>query len=57
MNTHATLSSFKPLEQIQSVVLDSEEWTPQNGMLTPAQKLSRKTIVKKFEQEIKKNYP
>jgi long-chain acyl-CoA synthetase len=45
-------AGLKPLETLQTVVLTDEEWTPQNGMLTAAQKLNRKTIVQKHKKEI-----
>ena len=35
------------------MLLADEEWTPQSGHLTPAQKLQRKTIIHQFEREIK----
>ncbi|GAA5902462.1 uncharacterized protein JCM6883_001417 [Sporobolomyces salmoneus] len=50
-------SGLKPIEMLQCVVLAPEEWTPQNGFLTAAQKLQRKVILKEFEQEIKEVYP
>lgn len=43
---------LKPLETLQTVVLTEEEWTPQNGMLTAAQKLNRKEIIKQNQKEI-----
>ncbi|KAJ4389783.1 long-chain fatty acid-CoA ligase [Gnomoniopsis smithogilvyi] len=40
------------IEIIEGVVLSDEEWTPQNGLVTAAQKLNRKGIVKKYKKEI-----
>jgi len=57
LNAVGKKSKFKQMELLQTVILDPEEWTPNNGMLTAAQKLQRKAIIKKHEQEIKKNYP
>lgn len=57
LNAVGKKSKFKQMELLQTVILDSEEWTPNNGMLTAAQKLQRKAIIKKHEQDIKKNYP
>lgn len=57
LNAIGKKSKFKQMELLQTVVLDPEEWTPNNGMLTAAQKLQRKNIIKKHEAEIKKNYP
>ncbi|KAK4920203.1 long-chain fatty acid-CoA ligase [Elasticomyces elasticus] len=44
------------IEIIDGIVLADEEWTPQNGFLTPAQKLQRKMIQEKYKNEIKKAY-
>ncbi|KAK5944229.1 long-chain fatty acid-CoA ligase [Knufia obscura] len=44
------------IEIIDGVVLSEEEWTPQNGLLTPAQKLQRKKIQDKYTDEIKRAY-
>jgi len=57
LNEVGKKNGFKGMELLQSVVLTSTEWTPQNGLLTPAQKLQRKAILEKFEDEIKKQYP
>ncbi|BGP20669.1 hypothetical protein JCM10213_001084 [Rhodosporidiobolus nylandii] len=57
LNAVGKKSGLKPLEQLQTVLISPEEWTPQNGYLTAAQKLQRKIIQKQFEEEIKANYP
>lgn len=44
------------IELIQGVVMTEEEWTPQNGLVTSAQKLNRKGIVEKHRPEINKAY-
>ncbi|KAF3767740.1 acetyl-CoA synthetase-like protein [Cryphonectria parasitica EP155] len=44
------------IEIIDGVVLSDEEWTPQNGLVTAAQKLNRKGIVKKYKKQIDKAY-
>jgi len=44
------------IEIVDGVVLADEDWTPQNGLLTPAQKLQRKKLQEKFKEEIKKAY-
>ena len=46
-------NGLKPLEILESVVLTDEEWTPQSGLVTAAQKLQRKKIHETFESEIK----
>ncbi|GAA6033437.1 hypothetical protein JCM8097_001393, partial [Rhodosporidiobolus ruineniae] len=57
LNAVGKKAGLKPLEQLQTVLISPEEWTPQNGYLTAAQKLQRKIITKHFEQDIKANYP
>lgn len=57
LNAVGKKNGFKGMELLQSVVLDPEEWTPQNGMLTAAQKLQRKAILKKHEAAVKEHYP
>ncbi|KAH7379521.1 hypothetical protein BKA66DRAFT_420456 [Pyrenochaeta sp. MPI-SDFR-AT-0127] len=43
-------------ETIEGVVLADEEWTPQNGLTTAAQKLNRKGILKQYQKEVDKAY-
>ncbi|KAL1393250.1 long-chain-fatty-acid-CoA ligase 1 [Phyllosticta capitalensis] len=47
------LASF---EIIDGVVLADEEWTPQNGLVTAAQKLNRKGILDKYKKDVEKAY-
>lgn len=44
------------IEIIDGVVLSDDEWTPQNGLVTAAQKLNRKGILNKFEKEVAEAY-
>merc|ERR1712230_49856 len=44
------------MEIIEGVVLSDEEWTPQNGLVTSAQKLNRKAITQKYQDQIDKAY-
>jgi long-chain acyl-CoA synthetase len=44
------------IELIEGVVLSKEEWTPENGLVTPSQKLHRKNIVEKYKVQIKIAY-
>lgn len=44
------------IEIIDGVVLADEEWTPQNGLVTAAQKLNRKGILNKFKKEVAQAY-
>ncbi|EUC48664.1 hypothetical protein COCMIDRAFT_23635 [Bipolaris oryzae ATCC 44560] len=47
------LASF---EMIEGVVLADEEWTPQNGLTTAAQKLNRKGILEHYKKEVDQAY-
>ncbi|KAF7956823.1 hypothetical protein EAE96_004149 [Botrytis aclada] len=44
------------IEIIEGVVLSDEEWTPQNGLVTSAQKLQRKAILEKYKKEVESAY-
>lgn len=44
---------FKSLEMLQAVVLTADEWTPENGLVTAAQKVQRKKVAESFDKEIK----
>ena len=46
-------NQFKSLEMLQAVVLTPDEWTPESGLVTAAQKVQRKKVAEKFENEIK----
>ena len=50
-------NGFKPMELLQSVVLTPEEWTPENGLVTAAQKVQRKKVAEAFDKEIKVRTP
>ena len=43
-------------ETIKKFILVSEEWKPENGLLTPTMKMKRFHIKKKYEKEIQKLY-
>ncbi|CAK7269754.1 long-chain fatty acid-CoA ligase [Sporothrix epigloea] len=44
------------IEIIDGVVLTDEEWTPQNGLVTAAQKLNRRGILEKLKSEVASAY-
>jgi len=46
-------NGFKPLELLETVVLTDDEWTPESGLVTAAQKLQRKKILEAYKDEIK----
>ncbi|KAJ7918326.1 long-chain-fatty-acid-CoA-ligase [Mycena leptocephala] len=49
-------SGFKAMETLSAVVLTPDEWTPESGLVTAAQKIQRTVIAKKFDKEIKEAY-
>jgi long-chain acyl-CoA synthetase len=49
-------NGFKPMETLSAVILTEEEWTPENGLVTAAQKIQRSKIAKAFEKEIADAY-
>lgn len=46
-------NGFKPMESLQAVILTPDEWTPESGLVTAAQKIQRKKIAEAFDKEIK----
>ncbi|KAG6824524.1 hypothetical protein H0H92_006597 [Tricholoma furcatifolium] len=46
-------NGFKPQELLQAVILTPDEWTPESGLVTAAQKIQRAKIAKTFEVGIK----
>ncbi|KAG2119405.1 hypothetical protein DEU56DRAFT_122158 [Suillus clintonianus] len=49
-------NGFKPMEILEAVILTADEWTPESGLVTAAQKVQRSKVAKKFEKEIKAAY-
>ncbi|KAG6331447.1 hypothetical protein ID866_7643 [Astraeus odoratus] len=49
-------NGFKSMEILEAVILTSEEWTPESGLVTAAQKVQRTRVAKHFEKEIKEIY-
>lgn len=49
-------NGFKTMELLQAVVLTPEEWTPESGLVTAAQKVQRRKVAEAFEGEIKEAY-
>ena len=52
-NAEGKKNQFKQMELLQGVVITPEEWTPESGLVTAAQKIQRKKIADKFADEIK----
>ncbi|GAB1318742.1 long-chain fatty acid-CoA ligase [Madurella fahalii] len=44
------------IEIIEGVVVVDDEWTPQNGLVTAAQKLNRRGILDKYRKEVAEAY-
>lgn len=44
------------IEILDGVVLSAEEWLPENGLVTSAQKLNRRGILEKYKAEIEEVY-
>lgn len=51
MKKEAVKGGLTHLENIVAVAFMPESWTPQNGCLTAANKLQRKTVISMFEKE------
>ena len=49
-------SDIKPYERVKDFVLDSEAFTPENGMLTPSLKIKRKAIIDRFGDHLDELY-
>ncbi|CAI6337145.1 unnamed protein product [Periconia digitata] len=49
-------SGLASFEIVAGVVLADEEWTPQNGLTTAAQKVNRKGILETYQKEVDKAY-
>lgn len=49
-------NGFKPMEILEAVILTADEWTPESGLVTAAQKVQRSKVAKKFEKEIKASF-
>ena len=52
-NAAGKSAGFKPMETLAAVVLTPDEWTPESGLVTAAQKVQRKKIEEAFAAEIK----
>jgi long-chain acyl-CoA synthetase len=52
-NASGKKAGFKSMEMLEAVILTPEEWTPESGLVTAAQKVQRKKVAQKFDAEIK----
>ncbi|CAG8559158.1 8446_t:CDS:2 [Diversispora eburnea] len=55
-NEQGKRANFKPVEFLADIILLPDEWTPENGLLTAANKIVRIEIKKKYEEQIKLLY-
>ncbi|CAA7262325.1 unnamed protein product [Cyclocybe aegerita] len=55
-NSVGKKNGFKAMELLQSVVLTADEWTPESGLVTAAQKIQRAKIAKAFGHQIEAVY-
>lgn len=51
-NAIAKREGFKSIEVLKTIVLTPDEWTPESGLVTAAQKIQRKAITTKYKAEI-----
>lgn len=49
-------NGFKHMETLEAVILTADEWMPESGLVTAAQKVQRTKVAKHFEREIKDIY-
>jgi len=49
-------NGFKPMELLQAVILTADEWTPESGLVTAAQKVQRRKVAERYAKEIKETY-
>ena len=47
---------MQTIEKIKKIKLIKEEFTIENGMLTPTLKLNRKKILEKYKEDLEKLY-
>jgi long-chain acyl-CoA synthetase len=52
----AQRNGFKRREVVQGIVLGADEWTPQSGLVTAAQKLQRRNIQLVFKDQIEVSF-
>ena len=56
INSTGKKAGLSQMELLMGVVLVADEWTPESGLVTAAQKLQRKAIEKRYEADIKQAY-
>ncbi|KAK4456530.1 long-chain-fatty-acid--CoA ligase 1 [Cladorrhinum samala] len=56
LQTAGRAGGLSGIEIIDGVVVVDDEWTPQNGLVTAAQKLNRRGILEKYRKEVAHAY-
>lgn len=56
LNTYGLKNGMEKFELPKKIMLVTDEWTPDSGLVTAAFKIRRIFIVKKYENEIKNMY-
>ena len=46
-------NGFKPIEILEGIILTADEWTPESGLVTAAQKVQRRKVAEHYAMEIK----
>ncbi len=54
---NAQLKAFPRYVRVRRVIAVSELWTVENGLLTPTQKVRRKAVEERYQQQIMQLYP
>ena len=57
MQTEAKKGGLTSLEKLVAISFMHTPWTPENGCLTAANKLQRKTVIQMFEKEFNETKP
>jgi long-chain acyl-CoA synthetase len=53
---HSRLHQLERFETPGAITLVAEEWTPESGLATAAQKLKRKPIQERYQQDLDRMY-
>ncbi|WOO80640.1 Long-chain-fatty-acid--CoA ligase 2 [Vanrija pseudolonga] len=56
LNAVGKKQGLKGMELLEALILTPDEWTPESGLLTAAQKLQRKVIERTYDEQIKAVY-
>jgi len=51
--SHDICHQLSRAEHIERILIDTEPWTPENGLVTATAKLNRNELLKKFMDQLK----